>query len=92
VRQKSGEWVYLTLPLAAARFQKDFEFQLSRAERDEVVANCDHLRRLKFSRTMLAAFTEDGELMTPASVARRPASVTAVAKLQAAFATSSRST
>ncbi len=28
----------------AERFPKDFVFQLSRAERDEVVANCDHLQ------------------------------------------------
>jgi len=33
----------------AGRFPADFVFQLSRAERDEVVANCDHLRRLRFS-------------------------------------------
>jgi hypothetical protein len=33
-------------------------FQLSRAEFDEVVANCDHLQRLKFSPTMPFAFTE----------------------------------
>lgn len=36
----------------AERFPKDFVFQLSRVERDEVVANCDHLQRLKFSPTM----------------------------------------
>jgi len=27
------------------RFPADFVFQLRRAERDEVVANCDHLQR-----------------------------------------------
>jgi hypothetical protein len=32
-----------------SRFPDDFVFQLSRAERDEVVANCDHLGRLKLS-------------------------------------------
>jgi hypothetical protein len=47
----------------AERFPKDFVFQLSRIERDEVVANCDHLRRLKFSPTMPFAFTEYGALM-----------------------------
>ncbi|MBE0613633.1 MAG: ORF6N domain-containing protein [Burkholderiales bacterium] len=30
----------------AERFPNDFVFQLSRAERDEVVANCGHLLRL----------------------------------------------
>ena len=34
-----------------------------RAERDEVVANCDHLRRLRFSPTMPFAFSEHGALM-----------------------------
>ena len=33
----------------ARRFTADFVFQLSRAERDEVVANCDHLQQIKFS-------------------------------------------
>ena len=47
----------------AGRFPADFVFQLDRAERDEVVANCDHLRRLRFSPTMPFAFTEHGALM-----------------------------
>ena len=47
----------------AGRFPADSVFQLSRAEHDEVVANCDHLRRLRFSPTMLFAFTEYGALM-----------------------------
>lgn len=45
------------------RFPPDFVFQLTRAERDEVVANCDHLGRLKYSPTMPYAFTEHGALM-----------------------------
>ena len=45
------------------RFPVDFAFRLSRAERDEVVANCDHLHRLKFAPTMPYAFTEHGALM-----------------------------
>jgi len=45
------------------RFPADFTFQLSRAERDEVVANCDHLQRLRFSPTLPYAFTEHGALM-----------------------------
>jgi ORF6N domain len=31
------------------RFPSDFMFQLSKAERDEVVTNCDHLKQLKYS-------------------------------------------
>ena len=58
----------------AERFPSDFVFQLSRAERDEVVANCDHLRRLRFSPTMPFAFTEHGALMA-ASVLNTPRAV-----------------
>jgi len=45
------------------RFPADFMFQLSREEKGEVVTNCDHLARLKFSRTLPYAFTEHGALM-----------------------------
>jgi hypothetical protein len=31
------------------RFPEDFMFQLSSEEKNEVVANCDHLKNLKFS-------------------------------------------
>jgi hypothetical protein len=58
----------------AERFPNDFMFQLARAERDEVVANCDHLRQLKFSPTMPFAFTEHGALMA-ASVLNTPRAV-----------------
>ena|SRR5688572_6580735 len=46
-----------------ARFPADFLFQLTRPERDEVVANCDHLSKLRFSSSMPYAFTEHGALM-----------------------------
>jgi hypothetical protein len=45
------------------RFPVDFMFQLSREEKDEVVANCDHLKSLKFSKTNPYAFTEHGAIM-----------------------------
>ncbi|GEP96788.1 ORF6N domain-containing protein [Chitinophaga cymbidii] len=45
------------------RFPEDFMFQLNRAEKNEVVANCDHLESLKFSRTLPYAFTEHGAVM-----------------------------
>ena len=38
-------------------------FQLSQTEKDEVVTNCDHLAKLKFSKTLPYAFTEHGALM-----------------------------
>lgn len=47
----------------ADRFPADFMFRLFAPERDEVVTNCDHLARLKYSRTLPFAFTEHGALM-----------------------------
>src|SRR5512140_3545477 len=46
-----------------ARFPSDFTFQLNKIERDEVVANCDHLAKLKYSPTLPYVFTEHGALM-----------------------------
>lgn len=45
------------------RFPEDFMFQLTRAEKNEVVAICDHLKSLKFSRALPYAFTEHGAVM-----------------------------
>lgn len=45
------------------RFPEDFMFELHPAEKAEVVANCIHLARLKFSPTAPLAFTEHGALM-----------------------------
>jgi hypothetical protein len=47
----------------ASRFPADFMFQLTAAEKNEVVTNCDHLARLKFSPHLPYAFTEHGALM-----------------------------
>jgi len=47
----------------AKRFPVDFMFQLSEQEKQEVVANCDHLNRLKFSTVLPHAFTEHGAVM-----------------------------
>ncbi len=45
------------------RFPPDFMFQLHESEKSEVVANCDHLSRLKFSYQSPYAFTEQGVAM-----------------------------
>jgi hypothetical protein len=45
------------------RFPADFMFQLSAEEKSEVIANCDHLRKLKFSATRPYVFTEHGAVM-----------------------------
>ena len=47
----------------AERFPPDFRFQLTPAELREVITNCDHLGRLKFSRVLPWAFTEHGAIM-----------------------------
>ena len=46
----------------AQRFPQDFMFQLSLAEKQEVVTNCDHLSKLKFSKMLPFAFTEHGAI------------------------------
>jgi hypothetical protein len=46
-----------------ARFPADFCFRISDVEKSEVVTICDHLPRLKFSRTAPLAFTEHGAIM-----------------------------
>ena len=45
------------------RFPEDFMFQLTKREKAEVVANCDHLKTLKFSPQLPYAFTEQGVAM-----------------------------
>ena len=40
------------------RFPADFLFQLTSPEKVEVVANCDHLQKLKFSKVLPYAFTD----------------------------------
>lgn len=45
------------------RFPDDFMFQLTNIEKEEVVANCDHLTKIKFSNTYPYAFTEHGAIM-----------------------------
>jgi ORF6N domain len=45
------------------RFPEDFMFQLTKKEKAEVVAICDHLAKLKFSPVLPNAFTEHGAIM-----------------------------
>ena len=56
------------------RFPRDFVFRLTEKERLEVVTNCDHLAKLKFSRTLPMAFTEHGAIML-ASVLNSPKAI-----------------
>jgi len=45
------------------RFPPKYMFQLTLREKSEVVANCDHLAKLKFSPVFPFAFTEHGAIM-----------------------------
>jgi hypothetical protein len=45
------------------RFPDDFMFQLTTVEKAKVVANCDHLVKLKFAPVCPFAFTEHGAIM-----------------------------
>ncbi len=56
------------------RFPDDFMFQLTKIEKDEVVTNCDHLARLKFSPNLPFAFTEHGAIMA-ATILNSPIAV-----------------
>lgn len=57
------------------RFPENFMFQLTKQEKEEVVANCDHLKNLKFSNTLPYVFTEHGALML-ANVLRSDKAIT----------------
>ncbi len=56
------------------RFPEDFLFQLTADEKSEVVAKCDHLEKLKFSKNLPYAFTEHGTIMA-ASVLNSPQAI-----------------
>ena len=58
----------------AERFPGDFMFQLDAAEKAEVVTSCDHLVRLKFSKSLPYAFTEHGAIQA-ANVLASPRAV-----------------
>lgn len=60
------------------RFPIDFMFQLTDDEKREVVANCDHLEKLKFAKTNPYAFTEHGTIMLASVLHSRTAIETSV--------------
>jgi len=45
------------------RFPEDFMFRLGQEEKNELVTNCDRLRRLKHSSALPSVFTEQGVAM-----------------------------
>ena len=77
------------------RFPSDFMFQLTDVEKEEVVANCDHLSKIRFSSTNPYAFTEHGTIMlasilnTPLAIQTSVLIVRAFVKLREILATHS---
>jgi len=61
----------------ADRFPEEFLFPLTQSEKEQVVTICDHLSRLKFSKTCPYAFTEHGALMAHADVLKKIAQMDA---------------
>lgn len=66
------------------RFPVDFMFQLTKSEKDEVVTNCDHLTKLKYSPVLPNVFTEHGAIMA-ANVLNSPRAVEASVSVVRAF-------
>jgi hypothetical protein len=66
------------------RFPPDFMFRLTPEEKSGVVTNCDHLRRLKFSPAVPAAFTEHGAIMA-ATVLNSPRAIAVSVNVVRAF-------
>jgi len=58
------------------RFPPDFMFRLTSDEKAEVVTNCDHLQKLKFSPVNPYVFTEHGAIMA-ASILNSPRAIEA---------------
>lgn len=66
------------------RFPGEFMFRLNRKEKAEVVTNCDHLRKLRFSPHLPYVFTEHGAVMA-ANVLNSPVAVKASLQVVRAF-------
>ena len=66
------------------RFPRDFMFQLTKSEKEEVVTNCDHLGKLKYSSVLPFVFTEHGAIMA-ASVLNSPRAVEVSVQVVRAF-------
>lgn len=66
------------------RFPPDFMFQLTKEEKDDLIANCEHLQKLKFSPNLPYAFTEHGTVML-ASILNSPVAVQASIQVVRAF-------
>ena len=66
------------------RFPEDFMFALDKAEKDELVTNCDRFETMKHSSVMPYAFTEQGVAML-SSVLKSPTAVEVNIQIMRAF-------
>ncbi|HCN82632.1 MAG TPA: DNA-binding protein, partial [Sphingobacteriaceae bacterium] len=66
------------------RFPEDFMFQLTKDEKEQLVANCDRLKNLRYSSVNPLAFTEQGVAML-SSVLRSPKAVKINIEIMRAF-------
>ena len=66
------------------RFPEHFRFQMTEMERDEVIANCDNLKDLKFNPSLPYCFTEQGVAMLSA-VLHTPTAVHISIQIMEAF-------
>ena len=60
------------------RFPENFRFQLTEEEKNKLVANCDHLNRLKYSSSLPYVFTEQGVSMLSAVLKSKTAIETSI--------------
>jgi len=67
----------------ARKFPEDFVFQLTPREKAEVVANCDHLKNLRFAKTRPYAFTEHGAIQAANVLNSETATTMSVAVVRA---------
>jgi hypothetical protein len=65
------------------KFPEDFVFQLTLMEKAEVVAKCDHLTNLRFSKSLPYAFTEHGAIQAANVLNSKAATTMSVAVVRA---------
>jgi hypothetical protein len=67
----------------SSRFPADFAFRLSAEEKVELVTNCDHLEKIKYSKTLPTVFTEHGAIMAASVLNSEQAIATSVLVVRA---------
>ena len=71
---------------------RDFLFQLTQGEQAEAVANCDHLRNLKYSKVPPFAFTDHGAIQAANVLASSQAVEIGIYVVRAFYVAATRAT